>query len=94
MRLRSALILWVTLAPILGLPSRAGGQATVSFAQLSGTIKDTSGRAIAGRFLRHRAAALRRSCLAGHSDRNGLLSGEQRRRPGAQSSVRYAENHV
>jgi carboxypeptidase family protein len=47
-RLRSTLTLCVTLLVAVWLTPSAFGQATVSFAQLNGTVQDTSGRTIAG----------------------------------------------
>ncbi|MGA7217131.1 MAG: TonB-dependent receptor [Candidatus Sulfotelmatobacter sp.] len=48
MRLRSTLVLWVTFAIILSLVPRGFGQATVSFAQLNGTVEDANGRVVVG----------------------------------------------
>src|SRR5262249_5025679 len=48
MRLRYTLILWVTVVMALGSIPRAFAQATISFAQLNGTVLDTSGRAVVG----------------------------------------------
>jgi hypothetical protein len=47
-RLRSTLLLWVTLATAVSLVPRALGQATVSFAQLNGTVQDANGRVVVG----------------------------------------------
>ena len=47
MRLRSTLILWMTVVMAAMLAPRASGQATISFAQLNGTVVDTSGRTMA-----------------------------------------------
>jgi len=48
MRLRSTLLLWVTLEIAVSLVPRALGQATVSFAQLNGTVQDANGRVVVG----------------------------------------------
>ena len=48
MRLRLILTLWVVGVMAMGSARLAFGQATISFAQLNGTILDTSGRTIAG----------------------------------------------
>src|SRR6202161_2019799 len=48
MRLRSTLVLCVTVAMAIGLVPRARGQATLSFAQLNGTIQDSSGHVVVG----------------------------------------------
>src|SRR5579864_6631592 len=48
MRLGSILALWVTVVMAVGPAPRAFGQATLSFAQLNGTVQDTSGRVVAG----------------------------------------------
>lgn len=48
MRLRSTLVLCVTMAMAIGLVPRACGQATLSFAQLNGTIQDSSGHVVVG----------------------------------------------
>src|SRR5580658_2834763 len=47
-RLRSTLLLWATLATAVSLVPRALGQATVSFAQLNGTVQDVNGRVVVG----------------------------------------------
>jgi hypothetical protein len=48
MRLRSTLVLCVTVAVAACLVPRAFGQATASFAQLNGTVEDTNGRVVVG----------------------------------------------
>jgi hypothetical protein len=48
MRLRSTLTLCVTVVMAVCLTPHAFGQATLSFAQLNGTVQDTSGRVVAG----------------------------------------------
>src|ERR1700690_1323770 len=48
MRLSSTLTLWVSVVLAVCLTPHAFGQATLSFAQLNGTVQDTSGRVIAG----------------------------------------------
>ena len=61
MRLRSALALWLTVTWAAGLTPRALGQGTVSFAQLNGTVLDTSGRAVAGAAVTLRAVGTNQS---------------------------------
>ena len=48
MKVRRVLVLWIAVVLIALLTPLAFGQATVSFAQLNGTIQDPSGRTIAG----------------------------------------------
>jgi len=48
MRLRSMLALCLTVTVAAGFASLAWGQANVSFAQLNGTVLDSSGRTVAG----------------------------------------------
>ncbi len=48
MRLRGTQNVWVVVCMALSLAPHAFTQATISFAQLNGTVKDTSGRIIAG----------------------------------------------
>ncbi|HVO82166.1 MAG TPA: TonB-dependent receptor [Terriglobales bacterium] len=48
MKLRSTLGVWIVVALVVCLVPCAFGQATVSFAQLNGTILDSSGRAVVG----------------------------------------------
>ncbi|MBZ5572929.1 MAG: carboxypeptidase regulatory-like domain-containing protein, partial [Acidobacteriia bacterium] len=61
MRLRSALALWLTATLAAGLTPQALGQGTVSFAQLNGTVLDTSGRAVAGAAVTLRAVGTNQS---------------------------------
>jgi hypothetical protein len=48
MRPRSTLTQWVAVVMAVCLTPHAFGQATLSFAQLNGTVQDTSGRVVAG----------------------------------------------
>jgi Carboxypeptidase regulatory-like domain/TonB dependent receptor len=48
MKLRSALNVWSVIALTVCLVPHAFGQATLSFAQLSGTVEDTTGRIVVG----------------------------------------------
>jgi hypothetical protein len=48
MKLRSALNVWSLIALTVCLVPHALGQATLSFAQLSGTVEDTTGRIVVG----------------------------------------------
>ncbi len=48
MKLRSALNVWSVIALTICLVPHAFGQATLSFAQLSGTVEDTTGRIVVG----------------------------------------------
>jgi len=48
MRQRLMLALWMVAVMAFGLAPQAFGQATISFAQLNGTVMDASGRAVVG----------------------------------------------
>src|SRR5205823_2732463 len=64
MKLLSTLVLCVAVALTVGSTPRAFAQATVSFAQLNGTILDSSGRAVAGASLTLRDMATNRTYTA------------------------------
>ena len=48
MRLRSMLNVWLVAVTAICLAPHALGQATLSFAQLNGTVQDTNGRVVVG----------------------------------------------
>jgi hypothetical protein len=48
MRLRSTLVLLAFAVMLAAVTPRALAQATISFAQLNGTVQDTTGRVVAG----------------------------------------------
>src|ERR1700721_2774042 len=64
MRARAMLTLWVSVVVAVCLTPRAFGQATLSFAQLNGTVQDTGGRMIAGAAVSLRDLGTNRSYTA------------------------------
>jgi len=64
MRLRLMLALWIVAVMALGLAPHAFSQATVSFAQLNGTVMDGSGRAVVGAAVSLRDLATNRTYSA------------------------------
>jgi hypothetical protein len=48
MKLRSMLNVWLMVVTAIGLAPHAFGQATLSFAQLNGTVQDANGRVVVG----------------------------------------------
>lgn len=48
MRLRSASNVWLVVITVVFLVSHAVGQATLSYAQLNGTVQDPNGRIVVG----------------------------------------------
>ena len=69
MRLRLMLAVWMVTAMVLGNAPRAFGQATISYAQLSGTILDPSGQVVSGASLTLRDLGTNRTYTASSNAR-------------------------